>query len=211
MVLIGLGSKARQGKDFVAKYMKEAVPDIELFSFAVELKKYCRDHHDELEYKWQMANLTKQKPGWKDDAIYGCTPILQWFGTEVMRKQDPDHWVKIIAQRLETEQPKIAIVTDVRFENEAQFIKENEGFLVEVIRVKADGTRFLDAGRDPHHLSEVALDDYLGWDFTIRVKDGDLEALQAKALGVLSNVLTTYANRNVSNSVPDATGNSDTP
>lgn len=207
MILIGLGSKARQGKNYVGNYMKEAIPEIQFYSFADELKKYCRDHHNELEPQWQLAHQWNKadKITWKDDPIYGCTPILQWYGTAIMRKKDPDHWIKIIAKQLLQDSPQIAIITDVRFENEANFVKLNDGYLVEVIRVNADGTRFLDPGRDPHHLSEIALDEYKGWDFIIRCKSGDLDSLKHKSLGCLQAIVNQHSTLA---SVPDSTGDS---
>lgn len=189
MIVIGLGAKARQGKNFVANYMQEAVEAISLYAFADELKLYCKEHHDELVPKWQLAHQTKQQPGFKEDAIYGCTPILQWYGSDVARKEDPDTWVKALAKRIETEKPTVAVITDCRFENEAQFVKERGGYLVEVIRRNPDGSQFRDPGRDPNHISETALDEYMGWDYTIMCKDGDLNALKAKSLMVLSSIL----------------------
>lgn len=205
LILIGLGNKARQGKDYVAKYMQNALPDIKLYSFAKELKSYCKEHHDKLLPQWQLAHQTKQIPSSKDDPIYGCTAILQWYGTDIARAQNPNRWVEAIRDRIQIDIPDIAIITDVRFPNEAEFVKENNGYLVQVIRVKEDGTQFLDPGRDPNHPSETALDEYLGWDYIIRVKDGDLEALEFKALGTLSNILKSY----VRNTIPDSTGFSD--
>lgn len=211
MIIIGLGSKARQGKNFVANYMQEALSVIKQYSFADELKRYCKEHHDELEPRWQLAHQTKQKPGWKEDPIYGCTPILQWYGTDVARKQNPNVWVEAVAARIEKDQPEAVVITDVRFPNEAEFVKKNGGYMVQVIRIKDDGTQYLDAGRDPNHPSEIALDDY-NFDYYIRVKDGDLNALKYKSLGVLSNCVKAYAETfrgdDVVNSVPDSTGDS---
>lgn len=208
MILIGLGAKARQGKTYVANYMKEAIPEIECYAFADELKKYCRDHHNELESQWQLAHQWNKadRLTWKDDPIYGCTPILQWFGTDVMRKKNPDYWIRIVEKRLDEEgQSAIAIITDVRFPNEADFVKESGGYLVEVIRVNEDGSRYYDPGRDPHHLSEIALDEYSKWDFVVRCKSGDLDSLRIKSLGVLRAIIKMHSLGSAS--VPDATGN----
>lgn len=212
--LIGLGYKARQGKNFVANYMVEhatrevgvqmscvdgkivctKLPDknIKLYAFADELKLYCAEHHDELLEQWQLINQTQRNPPWKNDPIYGCTTILQWYGTDVARKQDPDTWVKALDARLSRENPEIAIVTDVRFPNEAAYIKQNAGYLVEVRRYNTDGSQFLDKDRDPNHPSEVALDDYEGWDFIITCKDGDLKGLKSMSIGVYNLVTGNY-------------------
>lgn len=186
MLLIGLGAKARQGKNYVANYMKEQNNAIKLYAFADELKLYCKEHHSELVAQWCEAGPEPfrmlQPP--KDDPIYGYTQILQWYGTNIARRQNPNTWVDALSKRLEDERPAVAIIPDVRFQNEAEYIKEKGGYLVEVIRLNADGTQYLDPGRDPKHESETALDDYEGWDFVIEVKDGDLKGLKAKSIGV---------------------------
>lgn len=212
MILIGLGNKARQGKNFVANYMREAFPSLQEYAFANELKKYCLENHDKLVdefYRVNSMHPMKNLLYWKDDPIYGCTTILQWYGT-YKRQENPDFWIKLVAEKLNREKPDVAVITDVRFPNEADFVKFENGFLVQVIRFKEDGTQFLDPGRDPNHISETALDDYMGWDYIIRVKDGDLDALKHKSLGVLSNILDDeYRRRAALNSVPDATGYSE--
>ena len=193
MLVIGLGHRARQGKNFVANFMRAQQPDMRLYAFADELKLYCKEHHDELLPRWQLASQTKQVPACKEDPIYGYTKILQWYGTDVARKQDPDTWVKALAARLEVDEPEVAIITDVRFPNEAQFIKEKGGYMVNVRRLLADGSQFVDTSRDPNHPSEIALDDY-EYDFIIEVKDGDLKGLKQKSIGVwnLVHLLESY-------------------
>lgn len=191
-LIIGIGNKARQGKDYVANYMCNAMPSmVRTYNFARELKLYCKENHNELEPKWQLAHQTKQHPGWKDDPIYGCTPILQWVGVE-KRKEDPDYWVKKVAAKIAEDNPEIAIIADVRFENEAAYVKNSGGYTVNVRRRNADGIQMLDPGRDPKHISEIELDDY-NWDFYISVKDGDLEGLRIKAEGVLSAIIREEA------------------
>jgi hypothetical protein len=164
--------------------MKEQNNAFKLYAFADELKGYCKEYHYEL-----VSQYLKEHPGQvvyppKDDPIYGYTQILQWYGTDVARKNDPDTWVKAVDSRIKADNPEYAIVTDVRFQNEADYIKKAGGFLVEVIRHNADGSQYLDKGRDPNHPSETALDEYDGWDFILTAKDGDLKGLKAKSIGV---------------------------
>jgi hypothetical protein len=210
MLIIGVGSKARQGKDSVAKVWHDLNSDVKFYSFANALKEECKRDHDKLLPMWQLAHQTKQFPGFKEDPIYGCTPILQWWGTKV-RETDPDHWVNIVAAKILDDFPRIAVITDVRFPNEAEWIDGQGGFLVEVIRTNQDGTRYFDKGRDPKHISETALDDYLGWDYIIRCKDGEMQALYEKATTVFNNIQYDHVNDQINHnrvSVPDATGNS---
>jgi hypothetical protein len=194
MLIIGLGHKAKQGKDYVSKYMQESLPSlVQTYSFARELKLYCKEHHDELLARWQLANQTKQVPACKSDPIYGYTRILQWYGTDVARKANPNVWVEALSSRVAADLPEIAVITDVRFQNEAAYVKENGGYLIEVIRRLPDGSQYLDQDRDPNHPSETALDKYDGWNYIITEKDGNLEGLKCKAEHVLRMIIEAEA------------------
>lgn len=194
-LIIGLGYKARQGKNVVVQAMQDRMhvmaPKLVVtaYAFAEELKTYCRDHHDELYKKYPHVGRNK-----KDDPIYGYVEMLQWYGTDIMRAQDPDHWVKLLETRIGTEAPDIALVTDVRFKNEAAWLHDSPtGFLVEVIRRKEDGTQYLDPNRDPKHASEVDLDGYKGWNYIIVAHDGEIGKLKAKASKVLMSIFVDHA------------------
>lgn len=60
--------------------------------------------------------------------------LLQWWGTEYRRKQDPFYWVRMMKAQLEIDKPQFAIITDVRFDNELYFIKSLGGHTVKVTR-----------------------------------------------------------------------------
>jgi hypothetical protein len=213
MLIIGLGYKARQGKNDVAKYMKEyacpevgikmsfdgkevvctKIPDrVKIYAFADELKLYCREHHNELVSQWQLAHQTKRYPSKKEDPIYGYASILQWYGTDVVRKATPNYWVETLAKRIEADEPEVAIVTDVRYPNEAEYIKKAGGFMVEVVRLDERGNQYQDPGRDLKHISETALDGY-EFDFVITAKSGDLAMLRKKSIGVYNLVTNPQA------------------
>lgn len=65
--------------------------------------------------------------------------ILQWWGTEYRRAQDPDYWVKATRQRLvhyiNEQREQRFVITDCRFPNEAQAIQAMGGQLWQVTRV----------------------------------------------------------------------------
>ena len=73
-----------------------------------------------------------------------------------MRWIYPDVWVDWLMRRLdkleETNPKTVAIVTDVRFPNEADAIRERGGLLINITRDAADTT--------DTHISENALEDY---------------------------------------------------
>ena len=192
MILIGIGSKARQGKDIVASVWKEAIPELKKYSFAEEIKLYCRDHHDQLLPEWQRHHQTKHMPFFKEDSIYNYPAILQWYGKWAQDK-DENVWIRKVAEKLAADSPPIAAITDVRYILEAQFVRANGGFMVEVLRKNPAGSRYIDPTRDPFHPTETGLDDYT-FDYTITARSGDLVSLKTKALGVLKNIVSSCAN-----------------
>ena len=122
-------------------------------------------------------------------APYGKFPkLLQWWGTEYRRAQDPEYWTK---QWKAAVNPKADIVfsTDMRFINEAQAVKELGGYTIQVNRLNVDGTPFVDTSRDPNHPSETQLDGY-NYDYRIIVKTGDLVLLDEWALTLVHYLRT---------------------
>ncbi len=87
--------------------------------------------------------------------------ILQWWGTEYRRAEDPDYWTKAWERKLTTIdlQATHILVDDVRFINELNVIKKLGGVFVRVVRPGFDGAN--------NHSSENSLDDYQNWDLVI--------------------------------------------
>lgn len=103
--------------------------------------------------------------------------LLQWWGTEFRRAQDPDYWVKKLMGRIATENPQVALICDLRFPNEFAAIQAANGYTVKVVR---EGF----VSDTPDHYSERALDGVrpLDWDYIISVPDGQLELLKEEAV-----------------------------
>jgi hypothetical protein len=106
-------------------------------------------------------------------APYGKHPLLlQWWGTEYRRKQDPHYWVKkLLNSVLKDSKLDIVLITDVRFLNEAAGIRHAGGYMVRIQRLDESGTQYLSPDRDPLHRSEIELDNYI-WDFELKIPHG---------------------------------------
>lgn len=139
MRLIGIAGPARAGKDTLCSYMLDNLDGIWLrLSFADPLKEMLRaigvDCSDDA------------KAVVSDD--YGVTPrhMMQTLGTEWGRNLiDGDIWVKAFA-RLNA--GKCVIVPDVRFENEAELVREH-GVLIHLVGR---------GGIEGNHVSENAIE-----------------------------------------------------
>lgn len=186
-MIIGIGYRARQGKNIFCDALKRYLPSLRVYAFADELKRYCAENHEQILIEYPHLADSPQKP----DSIYGFTKVLQFVGTQVFRAKDPDYWVKKVAERIDSDKPQFAAITDCRFENEAEFIKKRGGLMVELVRLNPDGTRYFSPDRDPNHPSECSLEGY-PFDVTVSAVTGDLAGIELAAEHV-ANRLTNLA------------------
>ena len=149
MRIVGLGYKARQGKNTVARGIIQHCATQEIYAkeygFATALKAYCR-----------VLGMRK-----KDGQL------LQTVGTDVFRHLNPDIWVRVLMDTIEEDQPDVAIITDMRFPNEVEAIKAQNGLVVRVSRINPNGTTWIADDRPADHSSEIALDGFQGFDYYI--------------------------------------------
>jgi len=102
--------------------------------------------------------------------------LLQIVGTECGRQIiHPNIWVNSLFQ---DDDNANWIITDVRFPNEANAIKERGGVLIRVNRGLATGVE---------HESETALDDYEGFDYIIE-NTGTIEDLKYQVEDVMQDI-----------------------
>jgi hypothetical protein len=93
-----------------------------------------------------------------------------------------------LSERLEVEKPEIAILSDMRFPNEFQFIQQY-GETVKVERRNPDGTLYVAPGIIPH-ASEEALAHLPNSSWSgIITNDGTLEELQIAGVKMFDELL----------------------
>lgn len=205
-LVFGFGHRARHGKDTVAKMIKEergAQYDIRIYSFAAELKDEVNQNAlasggmknlfgPDMVYTQTNGNFVSL-PNWvqyeeNPDMSDPLCPLgkqrtlLQWWGTEFRRSADPDYWVNKLAKRLAQDKPEIALITDTRFPNEVNFVRQYG----DVIKVHRSSLPILPGG----HPSEEALAHMkdCDWDAVI-YNDGSLEDLKKQALYVFDELV----------------------
>ena len=108
--------------------------------------------------------------------------ILQWWGTEYRRTQDPDYWTKAWAAEVgqyDLEKEHV-LIDDVRFINELETIKQQGGLIYKIERPGFDGAN--------NHASETSLDDYRSWNGIIR-NDGTLQEFFRKVEALAAQLL----------------------
>lgn len=182
MIIIGLGHKARNGKDTAAEAIKVYYDNqaallrmhglkgglkVVIVKFAEALYKECREQH----------GMTVKDP-----------TLLQNVGTQ-RRQEDPYHWTKLAFDSIPTD-TDMAIFSDVRYANEAYIIEGKGGHLVNVVRLNEDGTRYVAEDRPANHPSETELDRY-NWDYQIVSKTAALTGEMAVTIAEFIKGLET--------------------
>jgi hypothetical protein len=169
MLIVGFGHKARQGKNTAAVGMLSAAPlecHARIYAYAdalrAEVKQEIKRFHGYVELLLVHYREHLALPDWVQSEEGKPRTLLQWWGTDYRRAQDPNYWVKRLQETLDRDNPEIALITDVRFRNEADTIHKMGGFLVKVTRTTKPDVKV------PAHPSEQDLDGYTGWDFTIK-------------------------------------------
>ena len=175
MLIIGFGHRARQGKnvaaDAIVDYYAEKretlrkhglapyrAPKAQSIGFATALYEVCRNEYGMTE---------------KD------APLLQRIGME-RRELDLDYWIKRAFANI-SPWTDIVLIPDLRFINEAEYIKSKGGYLVDIKRLNADGTQHIASDRPADHISETALDDY-PFDFYLTNSHGHQALLVEQAI-----------------------------
>lgn len=143
-MLIGLSGRKGSGKDTAALYLCSKY-NFKSIAFADPLKESCQIlfgfSHEQL---YDLAHKETLDPYWN------VTPrkIYQFLGTEVFRGSiqqvipgiGEDFWVRSTMQKLKhiTSRTKLdkvnVVITDVRFQNELDAIRNEGGFIIKLVR-----------------------------------------------------------------------------
>ena len=143
--VISISGKAGAGKDTVGQVLKKKLEDqgytVLIAHYADLLKYICKTFFD-----WN---------GEKDEA---GRSLLQYVGTDVVRKCHPNFWVDFLIQMFDLfgDSWDYVIIPDCRFPNELHKIRE-AGYHATHIRVTRDIESGLNEGQQ-QHISEMAMD-----------------------------------------------------
>jgi len=143
-MIIGLTGKARSGKDTLAKHLEET-HGYHHYWFSKPMKDAC--HHI---FGWDDRHLYGEL---KEvvDSRYGVSPryALQTIGTQWGRDIiNRDLW--LLRAKEEIRLNKDIVISDVRFDNEAEMILEQGGLVINIVRP--------DAQQVNEHESESGID-----------------------------------------------------
>ena len=143
MKIIGITGPLNSGKSQSALFMQKFEPESIIIPFAKALK----------DFAFQM--------GWDGKKDERGRRLLQLLGTDVGRKCiSEDIWVKHWWKATQVNQTKLIIADDLRFNNEAQRIKENGGIVIQVVgRCEFLKTHESEMGIDPRYVDHFLPND----------------------------------------------------
>jgi len=168
-MLIGIVGKMGSGKDYITNnYIlpKLGYDKCHIISMADQLK---------VEVMIQF-NIPFEKLYIKKDK--DSRNLLQTFGTDIERRrrgQDiwfryVDAWIKVYQYRGK----KYFIIPDIRFENEAEFIKSNGGILIKIEAEDRTKERQTNEMCNTQHISEIQVDK-IKCDYTLNNSKSNIE------------------------------------
>lgn len=146
MKVILISGKAQNGKDTVADFLHKALVN--------DGKRVLVTHYADL-LKYICTNYF----GWDGNKDAKGRQMLQYVGTDVIRKQNPTLWVDFVSMLLKYfhENWEYVIIPDCRFPNEVTTMVEN-GFDTVHLRVVRNNFKSPLTEEQQQHPSEIALD-----------------------------------------------------
>lgn len=202
-VIIGFGHRARQGKDTVVEHLVKKYAErklvVQRYSFAEALKVEVFDWLQAtafIEFTYDgiivpnrilpggfyiNRNYSRsEKVAYIEAHKVVLRPLLQKWGTDFRRSQDKNYWVEKLRAQIAADNPHAALISDMRFENEAEICDET-------VRVERVGYVETDPSIG-QHISETAMNSY-PYDHVLEAEDGNLAGLLYKAEEVFDKIL----------------------
>jgi len=130
--LIGISGYARSGKDTFYQRSAEILSKNEKQSVRLAFADALKQELDDL----LVTHLGISAFTEEDKEKELIRPLLVTYGTELRRKLNPNCWIESIQDDVigYLDDGNYVFITDVRFENEAQWIRMNGGTLINVTR-----------------------------------------------------------------------------
>jgi hypothetical protein len=148
-----------------------------------------------------LFNLTdKQLYGTKQDKEtidtryeMSSRQILQKFGEMMKKEFGENFWINSFKTRYERNYNDDVVVTDCRYKNEVNAIKDLEGYVIKINRDTDDGSKA------DTHVSETEINEIFNYDYLIE-NNGTLEEFYGKLDEVYKNIKEHKQNKDQDNS-----------
>ncbi len=179
MSIIGISGQLGSGKDTLARMIIENDNRFIQKSFAFKLKQIVS-----IISGTSLEDNLSQEGKKKISPIFNLSlgEMQQIIGTKVFRDNfDEDIWIKALFSDYDPKKD-FWVISDVRFKNEAKYIKSLNGLIV---RIEGDPAEIRkNSNRDLNHPSETELNNYQEFDFKY-LNNKSLKELESFAKTVL--------------------------
>jgi hypothetical protein len=183
----GLLDVTRMDHGFISYAEEEIWPFVKLYSFAGGLKQLCMNFFGLTQV--QVYGTDKQKnsptkikwedtPTWKNSSLnlnrgyMTARELMQYFGTDIMRKMHEPVHVESTISKIMSEQTELAIIPDVRFPNEVEAIQNAGGQVIRLTRNRHKDSHSSECGLDAENF------DWKGFDLVIENKGPLRDSIQ---------------------------------
>jgi len=191
----------RKDDDFAQWAHMNMWPFIKNYAFADELKRMAIDLFDvppecvfgtdqqknqaQEHLRWEnMPGMFDEQKRQKWSGSMTAREFMQFFGSEIMRKMHRPVWINKTLRQISMEQSAIAIISDVRFPNEAEAIKLAGGIIVKLNRKQK--TKDLHQSEEGVDLVDASMIDY---NIQNNKKGYDLDSLQSNIKQIYDTII----------------------
>lgn len=182
--IIAFAGRKQSGKttcsEFVVKYCNgiiEPFNGARIYNFADPLKKdICMNilglTHEQC-YGEDIDKNTLTDIEWEGNKLT-AREVMQFVGTDLFRKMKNDVWASATINKIQREQPKLAVIADCRFPNEVEAVRNVGGLVIKLSRNLYHS----------NHASEVALDEnnYDPKNFDLVIHNEDINISQQNSI-----------------------------
>lgn len=181
MEVLLISGKAGHGKDTFAEILQD--------NFTIQGYKVLTIHFADL-----VKEFARLYYGWAGNKDVEGRALLQYIGTDLMRKYDADYWARIVGEFLAAADKdfNVAIIPDNRFENEIEVVKHYcpQTKTIRVQRWTTENEPYINpilTNAQLNHPSETSLDNYT-FDYLINNYEGQQEVLIKAANGIIEDL-----------------------
>ena len=177
-IIFGFSGRARCGKTYSCEAIKRHVINgggtAKIYDVGNMVRLYCIDNG--LLPQVERENMTKEQ-----------LAILVDIGAR-QRAVDPEFWCRQMFAAIEAENVDVALIPNLRMQNEVDGVRARGGYVIRVKRLNADGSEYISPDRDPNHFLETSLE-FWPADFYITAKSGQAQLIEAFAVAMFDHVL----------------------
>lgn len=181
-MLVGLCGKAGSGKSVAGRHLRHTYGFGE-YAFANRLKQVCMDLFG---LTYDQCHTPEGKKEYIPQYDKTVRQILQVFATEVARNISPSIWCDYVMECVDAIPLGGIAITDVRFENEANAIRERNGILVKLVRPDHDDLTESEGDHKSEQLASFP-DEY--FDYVITANTGDLAKIKREIESLVGSLL----------------------